>query len=355
MRSRFHPLRIKDIRKETDDCVSIAFDVPHDAQDAFAFTPGQYLVLKDEINGESVRRSYSICSPQDEAIRVAIKKMPHGIFSTYANDVLAVGDELEVSPPDGTFLIKKEKGIHHVGFAAGSGITPIMSMIHYVLQDDPTAQFTLFYLNKSSQSIIFKRDIEDLKDKYLTRFRAYHIFTREKLEAPVFNGRFSPKKVQSLLQYFIPNKEQAAFYICGPNEMIDAVESGLEQAGIAQEAIHHERFSSPLDHKKAAAERVIVDHHDGDSEVTLILDGEQMQFPLNYDGDNVLDAALSEGADLPFACKGGVCCTCKAKLLSGEVQMVVNYGLEPDEIERGYILTCQAHPTTEKITVSFDE
>lgn len=357
----FHPLRVRKIQRELEDCVSVTFEVPEDLADTFRFIQGQYLTLRTEVDGEDIRRSYSICSGVDDGeLRVAIKKVPGGRFSSYANDVLKEGDELQVMPPMGRFYteLQPEQGRHHVAFAAGSGITPMMSLIKTTLKREPESTFTLFYVNKDSQSIIFKSELEDLKDRYLSRFRMFHILTREPGDLEMLSGRIDEARCRELCSTFVDVNQSDAFFICGPEPMIHAVKDGLIGMGVEETKIHFELFTTAAapsradDHPAGQAE---AKKPTGASRVEIVLDGNRMEFDLAYEGKNVLDAALARGADLPFSCKGGVCCTCRALLVEGEVHMNVNYSLEPDELERGYILTCQAHPRSEKIVVDFDQ
>ncbi len=358
----FYPLRVSRIRRETDDCVSIVFDVPADLTETFQFIQGQYLTLRTEINGEDLRRSYSICSGVDDnELRVAVKKVPGGRFSTYANEGLKVGDELQVMPPMGRFYteLKPEQSRHHVAFAAGSGITPVLSLIKTTLAREPKSTFTLFYVNKTSTSVIFKRELEDLKDRHLSRFRLFHILTREPGDLEMLSGRLDEGRCGEICRTFLDVNRADAFFICGPEPMIHAVKDSLSQMGVDSAKIHFELFTTSAAapsradvHPAGQAEQK---KQTGASRVEIVLDGNRMEFDLAYEGKNVLDAALARGADLPFSCKGGVCCTCRALLVEGEVHMDVNYSLEPDELERGYILTCQAHPRSEKIVVDFDQ
>jgi ring-1,2-phenylacetyl-CoA epoxidase subunit PaaE len=359
----FHPLRVRELRQETDDCVSICFEVPSDLTETFSFIQGQYLTLRATIEGEDVRRSYSICSGVDDGeLRVAVKKVAGGRFSTFANEVLTEGEFLDVMPPMGRFYtaLHPEQARRHVAFAAGSGITPVMSLIKTTLHREPESTFTLFYVNKDSMSIIFKSALEDLKDRYLSRFRMFHILTREPGDLEMLSGRLDEARCTEVCRTFIDVLDADAFFICGPEPMIHAVRGSLEKMGVAPDNVHFELFTAAApapsradEHPAGQAERQ--EGHGTKAKVEVILDGNRMEFDLDYSGKNVLDAALERGADLPFSCKGGVCCTCRALLVEGEVHMDVNYSLEPDELERGYILTCQAHPRTERIVVDFDQ
>ncbi len=356
----FHELTVKEVRPETDDTVSVHFEVPESLKETFQFLQGQYLTLRREINGEDVRRSYSICSGvEDDELRVAIKKVEGGRFSTYANETLKAGDTLEVMPPMGKFYVELDptQQRQHVGFAAGSGITPMLSLIKTTLVSEPKSTFTLFYVNRTSTSIIFRDELEDLKDRYMSRLRIFHLLTREPSDIPLLGGRIDEERCGKLCEAFLDVKETDAFFICGPEPMIHAVKDKLKALDVAEDRIHFELFTSPaagtLQQKTYA--RKTAHNADDKSTVQIVLDGSTIQFDLDYDGQSILDAALEKGADLPFSCKGGVCCTCRAKLVEGEVDMEVNYSLEPDEVERGFILTCQAHPRSEKVVVDFDQ
>jgi ring-1,2-phenylacetyl-CoA epoxidase subunit PaaE len=357
---KFHPLQVKDIRRETDESVSIAFEIPKALKSEFEFIPGQYLTLKTEINGEEVRRNYSVCvSPLDGELRVAVKQVPFGKFSTFANQELQVGDRLEVMPPMGRFFKgdSSANNKEYVGFAGGSGITPIISILKSVLQSDTESSFTLFYVNRGFDSIIFREQIEGLKNEFLERLTVHHIFTREKLEAPLFNGRITKEKTLQFAKFLFDPSKVDDYFICGPEEMMLAIRDALEQIGVDRKKIHLELFNAGTQKPKVQKPKTDKPNFDGKtgSQVTIILDGDRIEFPLEYGGNSVLDVALEKGADLPYACKGGVCCTCRAKLIEGEVEMDVNYALEPEEVEAGFILTCQSHPRTAKIVVDFDE
>lgn len=357
--AKFHTLKIKDIRKETADCVSIALDVPMEIRDTFQFKHGQYLTLRKEINGEDVRRSYSICtSPLEEELRVAIKKVEEGRFSTYANEILEIGEDLEAMPPLGNFTVPldPDNTNKYVAFVAGSGITPVMSIVKTVLATEPHSHFTLIYGNRGFDSIIFREEIEELKNCYLNRLTVHHVFSKERLDVPLFNGRIDKEKSLTFLDKLIDANEVAEWFICGPEEMIFAVKDALLTKEIPEKNIHFELFTSPVG-KLGATKKKEAPSFDPtlESQITIQLDGTAFDFNLAYSGENLLDAALQEGADLPFACKGGVCCTCRAKLVEGEVDMTVNYALEKEEVEAGFILTCQAHPRTPKVVVDFDQ
>jgi ring-1,2-phenylacetyl-CoA epoxidase subunit PaaE len=356
---KFYPLKVKDVRQETADCVSVSMEIPEELADVFRFTAGQYLTFRTQMNGTEVRRSYSICvSPKQCELRVAVKKMEEGKFSTFANETLKPGDVIEVMPPLGKFSPKLQpaKNKQYLFIAAGSGITPVMSIMTHVLEEEQDAHVTLVYGNRNRNTIIFREPIEALKNKYMQRFSLYHIMSREQMDMPLFSGRITAQKCLDLFDTLIDVKSIDEVFICGPEDMIISVRKQLLDLGMKQEQVHIELFTSP-DQPKAAHEKWVQEHaadSKSESEVTITLDGATFKMKLAYAGDSVLDAALKHGADLPYACKGGVCCTCRAKLVKGEVDMEVNYSLGKDELEKGFILTCQAHPKTDKVVIDFD-
>ena len=354
----FHSLRVKRVTKETDDCVSIEFDVPQELTDTFRFKQGQNLTIKKTLNGEELRRNYSICSsPFDNRLRVAVKKVEGGAFSTWANEGLQAGDVLEVLPPTGKFYteLSAQQKKNYVAFTAGSGITPILSIIKTTLLTEPQSSFTLVYGNRTKASIIFKEELEAMKDKFIDRFRIYHVLSREKSDAPVNNGRIDTDKLDLFFGKVIDINRCDEFFLCGPEEMIFCIKGFLAGKGVPVEKIHFELFTVPGQKKSAIGNRQSAIEQSGPvSKISVKLDGIMFDFDLAQEGQSILDAALKQGADLPYACKGGVCTTCKAKLMEGEVEMDVNWGLEPDEVAQGFVLTCQAHPKTEKVVVDFD-
>ncbi len=355
MALHFHKLTVKDIKQETSDCVSVSFDIPADIEKDFIFSHGQNVTIKINEEGEEFRRSYSICSsPLEKELRIAVKKVPGGLFSTFANERLKKGDVLEVMPPTGTFFTKVNPSNRkdYVFFAAGSGITPVISIIKTILRTEEHSAVTLVYGNKNLHSIIFKEEIEALKDKYLRRFRVYHILSREKTETDFNYGRIDVSKCNHLSKLINFNIIDD-FFICGPEEMIFTLKDFLEGWGIEPAQIHFELFTTPT-RKITKSEVVDKKVSEEGSDITVKIDGRSFEFKLDYDGAVILDAALAQGADLPFACKGGVCCTCKAKLIEGEVEMEANYGLEKSEVKDGYILTCQSHPRSKKVVVDYD-
>lgn len=356
MALHFHPLTIKDIKKETQDCVSISFNIPDALKKEFEFKQGQSLTLKTNLEGEEIRRSYSICtSPLDNDLRVAIKHVQGGLFSTFANTQLQSGHPIDVMPPSGNFYtdLQSSNKKNYVAFAAGSGITPILSIIKTTLITEPASTCTLVYGNKNSSSIIFKEELEALKDKYIERFRLYYVLSRERMDAEINYGRINAEKCSQLTKLINLNTADE-FFICGPEEMLFSVRDFLQEKGIDEHKIHFELFTTPLRKASNYKPQVVNETNKETSKITVTLDGRSFDFNLDYNSNNILDAALAQGADLPFACKGGVCTTCKAKLIEGQIEMEVNYGLEPDEVEAGFILTCQSHPRSEIVVVDFD-
>lgn len=356
MAVHFHPLKVKDIRREAPDCVSIAFEVPENLKQEFCFEQGQNITIRKTIGGEELRRSYSICTaPFENELRIAVKKVDGGKFSSFANEELKLHDLLDVLPPTGKFNTKlnNDQEKNYLAFAAGSGITPVISIIKTTLQAEPKSRFTLVFGNKGRYSIIFFEELEGLKNKYLNRFNLINILSREKTDAPINSGRINTQKLDELNK-LINYQAVDDIFICGPEEMIFCVRDYLEARNISSKKIHFELFTTP-GQKKVVKQTTGEEADTGPkSRITIKLDGRSFDFDLGFDKESILDGALKQGTDLPFACKGGVCCTCKAKLLKGEVEMDVNWGLEHDEIEQGYILTCQSHPKTETVVVDFD-
>ncbi len=357
--SKFHSLKVKEIQKETEDAVSVVFDVPDELKDAYQFKQGQYLTFRKEINGEEIRRNYSVCvSPLENELRIAVKKVPGGRFSTFANEELKVGDILETMTPMGRFYteMNRENEKNYIGFAGGSGITPIISILKTVLQVEPKSSFTLFYGNRGFDSIIFREEIELLKNEYMDRLTIHHIFSEEKLEGELFNGFITVDKCKQFAKHLFDVNDVDEFFICGPEPMMLAIRDGLQSLEVDNKKVHIELFTTPgqkQDFGISKSSNSTIDPGK-ESQVTVLLDGDSFDFTLTYGAESVLDKALKQGADLPFACKGGVCATCKAKLIEGKVEMDVNYALEEDELKAGYILTCQSHPRTEKLVVDYD-
>ncbi len=361
---RFHDLKIARITPEAAGSVAIAFDIPQSLTETFAFEPGQYLTLRARIDGQDVRRSYSICSTRTHLndrreLVVGIRPMEGGVFSNWAAGQLKAGDELSVMPPAGRFTIRRPRALHRVGFAAGSGITPILSIMASSLDEQPETKFTLVYGNRSMASVMFNEALQDLKDRYPDRLTLIHILSRQAQESELLQGRIDGDKVRAIVDALLPVGSMDEVFICGPEVMIEATERALLDAGVKKERIHTERFTSPsLEHLSAVERQAAVAGHKtevvGDVEVTVVLDGKPHAIHMRAD-EHVLDAALAAGLDLPYSCKGGVCSTCRVKVLEGSVEMDKNFGLEAWETDKGFVLSCQARPTCNKLTVSFDE
>lgn len=355
MSLQFYPLTIASIVKETPQCVAVSFHIPEHLKNIFTYTQGQNITLKATINGQEVRRSYSLCSsPLEQNFTIAIKQVPQGVFSTYANKQLQVGQVLEVMPPTGNFYcpLNAANTKSYLAFAAGSGITPILSIIKTTLQTEPHSTFTLVYGNTHVANIIFKEELEALKNKYLQRFNLIHILSREKADTPLNYGRINTEKhkqLQQVINYTTINE----FFICGPEAMIFETRDYLLQLGINKKQIHFELFTSSQATTKYITQQKDNTPASAAYELTIINNGRSVVYSIK-EPNTILDAALQNGADLPYACKGGMCCTCKAKLLKGQVKMDVHWGLEDDEIANGYILTCQSIPLTNDIVVDFD-
>ncbi len=353
----FYPIRVSEVHKETKDCTAITFDIPEELQEIFSYKQGQHLTLKTLIEGDEIRRSYSLCSsPLENKWQVAVKRINGGIFSNFANNKLNTGDVLEIMPPVGNFFVEADPSNtkNYIVFAAGSGITPILSIIKTHLASEPNSTFKLFYLNRNVKSIIFKEEIEALRNTYFGRFEIFYFLTKEQRDIPLLNGRFTSEKIKELTSKVINVSEVDECFVCGPEEMIFLIRDELINAGLSKDKIHYELFFSGVteEDKKKAAE--VVEHKFEGTEVTIIDGGKEFHFAMDDDYDNILDGALAAGADLPFACKGGVCSTCKCKVLDGAVEMKKNYALEEDEVAKGLVLSCQAVPTTEKVVVDFD-
>lgn len=352
---RFHRLVISDLRREASDAVSMTFVIPGELAGDYAFTPGQYLTLRTMLDGEEVRRSYSICSgPDDGEIRIAVKKVDGGAFSSWAADELKSGDELDVMTPTGRFGVvpPAETGRIHVGFAAGSGITPILSIIKGILAREPDSRFFLFYGNRATDNIMFLEALEELKDRFIDRFSIFHVISGEEQDIPILHGRLDGDKVKVLLRSLVPAASVDHVFICGPSGMSEEVEATCRELGIAKERIHVERFVSEFG-GKPRPKQVVVSDAPPKAIASLIIDGKRRDVPVAED-EAILDAALRAGIDLPFACKGGMCSTCRAKLVEGEAPMDINYSLEPWELKAGFVLTCQAKPSSERVVVDYD-
>lgn len=354
----FRKLTVKDIRKETAECVSVAFEIPDAYKEAFRFKQGQNITIRTRLDGEEIRRTYSICSsPLDNELRIAVKKVMPGRFSGHANLHLKPGDVLEVLPPTGKFLTELHPGQkkNYVAFAAGSGITPVLSIIKTTLAVEAGSSFTLVYGNRYRNSIIFKEELEALKNKYMHRFSVHHILSGERTDAPVYRGRITAEKCVELSR-LINFSASDDIFICGPESMIFGVKNFMLQQGIPPNHIHYEFFGKPVQSSIASGgASSSAEHHAGKKSTVLVrADGITYTFELPYDQGSILEGALQQGADLPYACKGGVCSTCRARLVEGRVDMAVHYALEQDDMDAGFILTCQAQPRSEQVVVDFD-
>ena len=353
---RFHALRVADVRRETPDAVSIAFEVPPHLKAEFRFNAGQYLTLRKTLDGEDVRRSYSICSaPDDGELRIAVKRVDGGAFSTWANSGISAGDVLDVMTPTGRFGVTyaPDEARVHACFAAGSGITPILSITKGLLARERLSRVFLFYGNRSTTDMLFREELEELKDRYLGRLSVFHVLSKEQQDVPVLNGRLDAEKVRLLLRHIVPVELVDHAFICGPEGMSEEIAPVLHELGLAPDRVHVERFVSALGGKprpKPTPAQTETPH----AVASLIVDGRHAEVPV-AEGEAVLDAALRAGLDLPYACKGGMCSTCRARVLEGTAEMEVNFSLEPWEVEAGFVLTCQAHPETDRVVVDYDQ
>ena len=355
---QFNTLLVKDVRKETSDTVSVAFTIPSEVNNEdYQFIPGQYVTLKTTINGEDIRRAYSICSaPYENELRVAIKRVPSGIFSTYANSELKIGDQIEVMTPTGHFhgTYSSDNSKNYVAFAAGSGITPILSIAKHVLKTEPASKFTLVYGNKDVDSIIFGNELDQLKNTFPTRFNFQMVFSRENRGIESLYGRIDSSKLPLWGKTLFDVHQTDEFFMCGPEGMTSDIRTYLNDNNVPESKVHFELFHASGVKSEENVEP-IAEENKVNAHMTIIMDDEQYDFQLKTEGIDILQAGVEAGIDLPFSCKGGVCCTCKAKLLEGNATMTMNYSLLDEEVEAGYILTCQSHPTTEKVVVSFDD
>ena len=344
----FYKVKIQEVKQETASAISVLFNIPPYLKSEFNFIAGQYITIQQEIRGEEVRRAYSICStPQSGELRVAIKAVEKGVFSFYANSHFKVGDEIEISIPEGRFLLNPETNKNYIAFAAGSGITPILSMVKSVLENEPTSKFTLIYGNKSVADTIFYTQLNALKESFSDRFKLHYILSRENVKN-ILRGRID----ENVTNYFVKNmyKETIfdAAFLCGPEEMIQEVSKTLKNHKIAKENIHFELFIVSVDEEATAAIK------EGTTEITVLLDDEETTFTMQQT-DSILAASLRNDLDAPYSCQGGVCSSCLGKVTEGKAVMVKNSILTDSEVEEGLILTCQAYPTTSKITIDFDD
>lgn len=342
--STFHTLTIQEIIQETASAVSVVFNVPQTLKESFQFTAGQYITLKTTINGEEIRRAYSICSaPQSNQLKVAIKAVENGTFSVYATTQLKSGDSIAVSEPEGKFTLKAEDQKSYIGFAAGSGITPVLSMIKTTLQENNSAKFTLVYGNKSEADVIFKTELENLQNQFSDRFSLHFVYSQQNIDG-CLSGRIN----QNIVESFAKDNSYDAAFLCGPEEMINLAKDTLAANGVSKDDIHFELFTTSISEENVAQIK------DGETEVTVLLDDEELTFTMKQK-DNLLAASLRNKVDAPYSCQGGVCSSCLAKITEGKAVMTKNSILSDEEVEEGYVLTCQAHPTTPKVFIDFDD
>jgi len=355
--AHFHALTVTDIRKDTRDAVILTL-VPSDAdKSAFNFIQGQYLTFRKEFAGEELRRSYSICSGiNDNKLRIGVKKVDGGWFSSWANDELKVGDTLEAMTPNGRFYapIEPKKRKHYLAFAGGSGVTPMISLIKTVMEDEPLSSLTLIYANRSANTIMFKEELDDLKNTYMQRLTILHVLEHDAGDIDLFNGRVDREKCDRLFTTWIDVKRADIAFICGPEPMMLGIKDRLAAHGMDEKAIKFELFKSS--HPKKAREKLALSDDGGKKvKATIIVDGSARIIEMPAKGTSVLEAAMEANIDAPFSCQAGVCSTCSAKITKGEVEMTSNYGLEDYEVERGFVLTCQAYPISDEITVDYDQ
>jgi ring-1,2-phenylacetyl-CoA epoxidase subunit PaaE len=359
MTTLFHSLRVREVIPDTAEAVVVSFDVPEGLRETFSFTQGQYLTLRKEIAGADLRRSYSICAGVDDGeLRVGVRKVKGGVFSNWINEQLKAGDAISVMAPQGRFFVtmQPEARRHHLGIAGGSGVTPILSTMKTVLAREPLSRFTLIYGNRALKSTMFKEEIEDLKNRYLTRLTLHHVFSDEHTDAPLNMGVMNRDKIGAFLASVVPASGIDHAFICGPFQMNDEAEAALLAAGVPEDRIHIERFG--LAPTLQAVDAVIHEAKPGDAEtarITIIRDGLKREIAFSKDQPSILDAASAAGLEVPFSCTSGVCGTCRAKCIEGAVRMERNFALDKAEVANGFVLTCQAHPLTPRVVLSFDE
>ncbi len=353
--SVFHELRVSALDRLTEDSIAITFEVPPELREAYRFTAGQHVSLRCRIAGDDVRRNYSICTPAGSGVlRVGVKRLPGGVFSSYALEKLRVGDPIEVLTPSGRFFtpLRREQAKHYAAVAAGSGITPILSILATALEVEPHSRATLVYVNQTTASIMFLEELADLKDRHLGRFQLIHVLDRERQEVELLSGFLDRDRLAGLLDSVVDTEDVDEWFLCGPIGLTDLIRATLVDRGVSDQHVHRELFHvgpapPPITRPDVAAP--------GGSTVTVLLDGRTSTFPLRPDAEPILDATLRVREDAPYACKNGVCGTCRAKLVSGRVVMAQNFALERDEVDRGYVLACQAHPATDEVVLDFDQ
>jgi len=357
--ARFHPLEVLEVRHDTRDAVVVTLKPKKDSKELFQFIPGQYLTFRRKFDDTEVRRSYSICSGiNDKDLQIAIKRVDGGAFSSWANESLRAGDTLEAMPPLGNFYVDSDpdEERHYLAFAGGSGITPVLSIIKSALEQEPKARFSLVYANQQASSVMFKEELEDLKNRYMERFSIVHIFDREGQEIDLFTGRIDDDKLGALFEHWIHLPSVHTAFICGPEPMMLVIAEGLKKRGLADEKIKYELFTSAqpgrIARRKISTEEQSAE---ADTQAIAVLDGAERSFTMSKQNESLLEAALRHNLDAPYSCQAGVCSTCKAKVLDGEVEMLVNHALEDYEVEQGYVLSCQSYPLTDKVKFSYDE
>jgi len=360
MSTIFHPLTVRSIEPDTPEAVIVTFAVPPELRSSFGFTQGQYLTLRAQVDGQDLRRSYSICAGIDDGeLRVGVRKVQGGVFSSWIHSALKPGDSIQVMVPQGRFFVPLDPASqrHHVGIAGGSGITPILSIMKTVLAREPLSQFTLIYGNRQLKSTMFKEELEDLKNRYMTRLVLHHVFSDEQTDAPLNSGVMNRAKIGEFLDHLVQTSGIDHAYICGPFQMNDEAEAALLAAGLPEERIHIERFGVA----QQAADRVDAVIHEARPEdaelarVVIVRDGLRHEIEFRKDQPSILDCASAAGLEVPFSCTSGVCGTCRAKLLEGKVRMERNFALDKGDLAAGFVLTCQAHPLTERVVLSFDD
>lgn len=357
--ARFHELEVVAVRHDTRDAIVVTLKPAPESKELFQYIPGQYLTFRRKFDDTEVRRSYSICSGIDEPdLQIAIKRVDGGAFSTWANESLKAGDVLEAMPPLGNFYVAPgpDEARHYLAFAGGSGITPVLSIIKSALLNEPQARFTLVYANQQISSVMFKEELEDLKNRYIERFSVVHVFDREGQEIDLFTGRIDAEKLEALFAHWIHLPSVHTAFICGPEPMMLTIAKALQNHGLAQENIKYELFTSAqpgrIQRRKVSTEE---QSSEAQTNAIVVLDGAERSFSLDKHNESLLDAALRHDLDAPYSCKAGVCSTCKAKVLEGEVEMLVNHALEDYEVEQGYVLSCQSYPLTDSVKFSYDE
>lgn len=356
--SQFQTLTVASVARNTRDAVVVSFEIPEALAGQYRFRPGQYLTLRTCIDGQELRRSYSICAaPSDHELRVAIKRMNDGAFSTWANAELKAGDRIDVMPPDGHFTMAFDpaQSRHYAAFAVGSGITPILSLIKTALATEPQSRFTLFYGNRASSAVLFREELEDLKNHYMTRFSIAYIMSREQQDIDLLNGRLDGEKTRQLLERWLNPELIDYAFVCGPQDMTESVMAALQEKGLAKDHIKFELFGSPRGPRALRTGQEARQAPGERCELTIVLDGLTRSITIEKNKDSLLDSALAQGVMLPYSCKGGVCSTCRCKVLEGEVDMDANFALEDYEVARGFVLSCQSFPVTDHVLIDFDQ